>query len=40
MIKFLADVNIEKDLVDFIKNSGYDTLWMPDYNRRLNDEEL
>ncbi len=40
MIKFLADVNIEKDIVDFIKKSEYDVLWIPDYNCRLNDDEL
>jgi len=40
MIKFLADVNIEKDIVDFIKNSGCDILWMPDYNCRSSDAEL
>lgn len=40
MLKFLADVNIEKDLVDFLKENQFDTLWIPDYNRRLNDNDL
>lgn len=32
MIKFIADVNIEKDLVDYLKQAGYDVLWIPDFN--------
>lgn len=40
MMKFLADVNIEKDLVDFLKKQGYDVLWIPDYDCRLKDDEL
>jgi predicted nuclease of predicted toxin-antitoxin system len=40
MLKFLADVNIENDLVDFLKKQGYDVLWIPDYDCRLKDDEL
>jgi len=40
MLKFLADVNVEKDLVDFLTEQGFDVLWIPDYNCRLSDEEL
>ena len=40
MLRFLADVNIEKDLVIFLKKQGYDVLWTPDYNCRLKDYEL
>jgi len=32
VIKFIADVNIEKDLVEYLKQAGYDVLWIPDYN--------
>ena len=39
-LKFLADVNIEKALVDYLKNNGYDVIWIPDYNCRLKDEDL
>ena len=40
MLKFLADVNVEKDLVDFLTEQGFDVLWIPDYNCHLSDEEL
>jgi len=38
--KFLADVNIEKPLVDFLSKQGYDIKWVPDYNCEMIDEEL
>jgi predicted nuclease of predicted toxin-antitoxin system len=40
MIKFLADVNIEKPIVEFLKNSGYDITWIPDYDPSMSDQEL
>jgi predicted nuclease of predicted toxin-antitoxin system len=40
MLKFLADVNIEKDVVDFLKKQGFDVLWIPDYDCRLEDDDL
>lgn len=40
MLKFLADVNIENDLVDFLKKQGFDVLWIPDYDCRLKDDDL
>lgn len=40
MLKFLADVNIEKDLVEFLNKQGFDVLWIPDYDCRLKDDEL
>jgi len=40
MLKFLADVNIEKVLVAFLRDQGYDVLWIPDYDCRLKDDEL
>ena len=40
MLKFLADVNIEKDLVEFLKKQGFDVLWIPDYDCKLKDDEL
>ena len=39
-IKFLADVNIEKPLVDYLSKQGYDIIWMPDYNCEMSDEDL
>jgi len=40
MLKFIADVNVEKTLVDFLKAQGFDIIWIPDYDCKLNDDEL
>lgn len=40
MIRFLADVNIEKAVVDFIRVKGFDVLWATDYDRRMSDKAL
>ena len=39
-LKFLADVNIEKRVVDFLRSAGHDVLWIPDYDCHLDDESL
>lgn len=39
-IKFLADVNIEKPIIDYLLTNGYDVKWVPDYNCQMTDEEL
>lgn len=39
-IKFLADVNVEKPLVDYLLKQGYDIKWVPDYNCEMPDEVL
>jgi predicted nuclease of predicted toxin-antitoxin system len=39
-IKFLADVNVEKLLVDYLSKQGYDIKWVPDYNCEMPDEDL
>ena len=38
--KFIADVNIEKAIVDYLLESGYDIKWIPDYNCKIFDEDL
>lgn len=38
--KFLADVNIEKSLVDFLREQSFDVIWIPNYNCNLSDEDL
>jgi hypothetical protein len=38
--KFLADVNIEKPLIDFLLKQGYDIKWIPDIDCGMNDEDL
>jgi len=40
VIKFIADVNIEKRIVDYLLENGYDVKWIPDYNCEMTDEEL
>ena len=40
MIKILADVNVEKAIVDFLREQDFDVIWIPDYNCKLSDEDL
>jgi len=39
-IKFIADVNIEKAIIDYLIEKGYDVKWVPDYNCEILDEDL
>ena len=39
-LKFLADVNVEKTLVDFLREHDFDIIWIPDYDCTLIDEDL
>jgi predicted nuclease of predicted toxin-antitoxin system len=39
-IKFLADVNVEKPIVDYLSGQGYDIKWAPDYDCKMADEDL
>jgi predicted nuclease of predicted toxin-antitoxin system len=39
-MKFIADVNVEKPVVDYLLESGHDVKWIPDYNCQMSDEEL
>lgn len=39
-IKFIADVNIEKAIVDYLSEKAYDVKWVPDFNCKILDEEL
>ena len=39
-LKFLADVNVEKSIVDYIVQNGYDVIWVPEYNCEMLDEDL
>lgn len=39
-IKFIADVNVEKVIVDYLLEEGYDVKWIPDYNCEMLDEDL
>ncbi len=39
-IKFLADVNIEKRVVEYLLDNDYDVKWIPDSDCAMLDEEL
>ena len=39
-IKFIADVNIEKPIVDYLLENGYNVKWVADYDCKMNDEGL
>jgi len=39
-IKFIADVNIEKVIVNYLTEEGYGIKWVPDFNCEIHDEEL
>lgn len=39
-MKLLADVNIEKPIVDYMVEIGFDVKWIPDYNCMLPDDDL
>jgi predicted nuclease of predicted toxin-antitoxin system len=39
-MKILADVNIEKPIVDYTVGIGFDVKWIPDYNCMLPDDNL
>ncbi len=40
VIKFLADVNVEKAIVDYLLENKYDVKWISDYNCKILDEDL
>jgi predicted nuclease of predicted toxin-antitoxin system len=40
LIRFLADVNIERIVVDHLSNQGYDVKWIPDYECDMLDCDL
>jgi len=39
-MKFLADVNIDRRLIDRLRTDGHDVLWITDINRELDDISL
>lgn len=40
MLKFLADVNVEKRIVDALRELGHDVTWIPDYDCGMSDRAL
>lgn len=39
-LKFVADVNVEKGIVDFLRAEGYDVKWVPNIHCEIADESL
>lgn len=39
-MKFLADENIEKPLVDFLRSKGFDVLYVCEQHKSISDEEV
>ena len=40
IIRFIADVNVEKGIVDYLSGKGHDAKWIPSYNCEIVDEML
>jgi len=39
-LKFLADVNVERGVVDYLRKLRYDVKWIPDFTGQMTDEDL
>jgi|SRR5208283_3845253 len=39
-LKFVADVNIEKAIVDLLREKGFDIKWVTEFNPAMNDPAL
>lgn len=39
-LKFLANVNIEKPIVDFLLKNGYDVKWVADIDKKMTDTQV
>jgi len=39
-VKFIADVNVEKAIIDCLLANGYNTIWVSDLDCRMVDEKL
>jgi len=40
VLKFIADVNVEKPIIDYLSGKGYDVKWIPDYDCQILDKDL
>ncbi|MBZ0169685.1 hypothetical protein MELA_01131 [Candidatus Methylomirabilis lanthanidiphila] len=38
--KFITDVNVEKGVVDFLRDEGYDVKWVADLDVAMSDQRL
>ncbi len=39
-IKFLANVNVEKPLIDFLEEKGFDVKWVTNIDKRMPDDRV
>ncbi|MCM8792912.1 MAG: DUF5615 family PIN-like protein [Candidatus Omnitrophica bacterium] len=39
-LKFLADVDVEKPIIDFLTHKGFDVKWVTDLDKRMLDTKL
>jgi len=39
-IKFLANVNVEKPLIDFLNEKGFDVKWVTSIDKRMPDDRV
>ena len=39
-IKFLANVNVEKPLIDFLNEKGFDVKWVTNIDKRMPDDRV
>ena len=39
-IRFIADVNVEKAIVDYLSENRYDVKWVPDFDCEISDDDL
>jgi hypothetical protein len=39
-MKFLADENVEKSIVDLLRDNGHDVRYIPEFMKRSIDEQL
>jgi predicted nuclease of predicted toxin-antitoxin system len=39
-LQFLADVNVEKPIIDYLRKTGFDVKWIPDFDCKMGDDSL
>lgn len=39
-LKFLADVNVERSIIELLKSQGFKVKWVPDLNKSMKDEQV
>lgn len=39
-LKFLADVNVEKGIIELLRNLGFEVQWVADLDKFMEDEQV